>query len=98
MLIVLLADEYDAAQERGEVRSQDDGHSKKGISDQNALPPTLSDIGLTKGHDARPVRDAEVEFRWMDPDSPVLAMARARPGDRSGRTQAYRGTSADSSR
>jgi hypothetical protein len=52
-----LADEYDAAQERGEVAPQ--GRPEK-VSDENLLP-TVADIGLTKGqvHEARQIRDAE---------------------------------------
>jgi len=52
-----LADEYDAAQERGEVATR---------SDQNLLPEqkkvSVADIGLTHKdiHEARQIRDAEV--------------------------------------
>lgn len=48
-----LADEYDAAQERGEVKTQGN------IPDENVS--TLADIGLTAKavHEARQIRDAE---------------------------------------
>lgn len=50
-----LADEYDAAQERGEVQKRGgDGSSKAEL-------PTASDIGLSRKdiHEARQIRDAE---------------------------------------
>jgi hypothetical protein len=58
---IRLADEYDAAQERGEVQKA--GGDRKGkiiIPDQNN-DPTVTDIGLTSKevHEARQVRDAE---------------------------------------
>jgi len=51
-----LADEYDAAQERGEVRTRADNQH---VPDQNKLSP--QDIGLTRKdiHEARQFRDAE---------------------------------------
>jgi hypothetical protein len=54
-----LADEYDAAQERGEVASGRDGPGA-GVLNGNAKA-TVADIGLTRKdiHDARVVRDAE---------------------------------------
>ena len=54
-----LADEYDAAQERGEVASQSDGRRPSGTVGHT---PTVTDIGLTHKdiHEARKVRDAEV--------------------------------------
>lgn len=54
-----LADEYDAAQERGEVATSHDG--KFGRSEPERLKPTAADIGLTRKdiHEARQVRDAE---------------------------------------
>jgi hypothetical protein len=53
-----LADEYDAAQERGEVASQG---RQTNIPDGNVLP-VAADLGLTPKqiHEARQVRDAEV--------------------------------------
>jgi hypothetical protein len=53
-----LADEYDAAQERGEVQ-QHGGQGKRDIPDKN-IPP-VTDIGLTSKqvHQARKIRDAE---------------------------------------
>jgi hypothetical protein len=52
-----LADEYDAAQERGEVQR----HGRVEVSDGNLKPATLSEIGLTKKqvHEARMIRNAE---------------------------------------
>jgi hypothetical protein len=54
-----LADEYDAAQERGDVASGRDGPGA-GVINGNAKA-TVADIGLTRRdiHDARTVRDAE---------------------------------------
>jgi hypothetical protein len=55
-----LADEYDAAQARGEVSSA--GRPKtKNIPDENNFSSTVTDIGLTSKdiHEARRVRDAE---------------------------------------
>ena len=54
-----LADEYDAAQDRGEVASGRDGPGA-GVSNGNAKA-TVADIGITRKeiHDARLVRDAE---------------------------------------
>ena len=53
-----LAEEYDAAQERGEVASN--GQRGKAVPDENSLP-TTEDIGLTRKDifEARQVRDAE---------------------------------------
>ena len=54
-----LADEYDAAQERGDVASSHDG--KLGRSQPERLKATASDLGLTRKdiHEARIIRDAE---------------------------------------
>jgi hypothetical protein len=53
-----LADEYDAAQERGEVRR--DGERSKALSKGNSL--TVAELGLTSVQiaRARELRDAEV--------------------------------------
>jgi hypothetical protein len=53
-----LADEYDAAQDRGEIASVGDGRRSSKAED---LKPTASDIGLTHKdiHEARKIRDAE---------------------------------------
>ena len=53
-----LADEYDAAQERGEVGKRGDFG---GVNSRGELTPTASDIGLTHKdiHEARQLRDAE---------------------------------------
>ncbi|WP_454917408.1 hypothetical protein [Xanthobacter sediminis] len=56
-----LADEYDAAQDRGEVVGAHDG-ARKRVPDENAIAPaTAADLGLTRKavHEARVVRDAE---------------------------------------
>ena len=54
-----LADEYDAAQERGEVVGAHDG-AKKRVPDGNAIA-TVTDLGLTRKqvHEARQIRNAE---------------------------------------
>ena len=53
-----LADEYDAAQERGEVATQRDGGRP---SQTEGLKATVAEIGLTHKeiHEARQIRDAE---------------------------------------
>lgn len=57
-----LAEEYDAAQERGEVAT---GNRSKdfGVAADNAKPATAADLGLRRDeiHDARKLRDAERE-------------------------------------
>jgi hypothetical protein len=55
-----LADEYDAAQERGEVKTPGQPHKKRIIPNENNSS-TVTDIGLTSKqiHEARIVRDAE---------------------------------------
>lgn len=52
-----LADEYDAAQERGELATQRDGRRPSSAEGQT----TVADIGLTHKdvHEARVIRDAE---------------------------------------
>ncbi|MDI1265283.1 MAG: hypothetical protein PS018_18710 [bacterium] len=54
-----LADEYDGAQERGEVQKA--GRAKTNVPDQNISPAKVEDIGLTRKdvHEARRVRNAE---------------------------------------
>lgn len=54
-----LADEYDGAQERGEVKSS--GQPRKSIVPNENNTPSVSDIGLTRKqvHEARQLRDAE---------------------------------------
>lgn len=54
-----LADEYDAAQKRGEVAGN--GQRGKAVPDGNSLA-TAADLGLTRKdiHEARQVRDAEL--------------------------------------
>ena len=53
-----LADEYDAAQERGEIATA--GGERSG-REQSPLAPTAADIGVSRKdiHDARTIRDAE---------------------------------------
>ncbi|MCJ2051238.1 hypothetical protein [Methylobacterium sp. J-070] len=57
-----LADEYDAAQQRGEVATQSRGGANiaDGVSDGNTVA-TVTDLGLTRKqvHEARQLRDAE---------------------------------------
>jgi hypothetical protein len=54
-----IADEYDAAQERGEVQAHG-GQGRRDVPEQD-IPPSVTDIGLTRKviHEARKVRDAE---------------------------------------
>ncbi len=53
-----LADEYDAAQERGELAA---GRPKKSLPDENSFQARVGDIGPTSKqiHEARQIRDAE---------------------------------------
>lgn len=55
-----LADEYDAAQERGEVKANG-GARNFSVPDENSELPSASDIGLSRKaiHEARIIRDAE---------------------------------------
>lgn len=55
-----LADEYDAAQQRGEVAKLGSNQTEVGVGDHNTLP-TAADIGLRRDeiHEARKLRDAE---------------------------------------
>lgn len=55
-----LADEYDAAQERGEVAAL--GANQSGVPDQNTRPATSAEVGISRKdiHEARMIRDAEV--------------------------------------
>lgn len=57
-----LADEYDAAQVRGEIARLGTNQSDLGVSDGNTRPATANDLGLSRKsiHDARLIRDAEV--------------------------------------
>lgn len=54
-----LAEEYDAAQERGEVSKG--GGRPDCVADANAVPATAADLGLRRDeiHEARKLRDAE---------------------------------------
>lgn len=57
-----LADEYDAAQERGEVATRQNHPGSVGhVPEQNMPPATASDIGISRKdiHEARQIRDAE---------------------------------------
>jgi hypothetical protein len=57
-----LADEYDAAQERGEVATRQNNPGSVGhVPGQNMPPATAADIGLSRKdiHEARQIRDAE---------------------------------------
>jgi hypothetical protein len=55
-----LADEYDAAQERGEVQKRGNKSGKSNVLAKN-ITPKVTDIGLTRKqvHVARKIRDAE---------------------------------------
>jgi hypothetical protein len=55
-----LADEYDAAQERGEVAKL--GTNQSGVTEQNTRPATAEELGIDRKdiHEARIIRDAEV--------------------------------------
>jgi len=57
-----LADEYDAAQARGEIARLGTNQSDLGVSNRNTRPSTAADVGLSRKaiHDARLIRDAEV--------------------------------------
>ena len=58
-----LADEYDAAQARGEVASSGQRGPSKAVDDPNGFSPAkAADLGLRRDqiHDARLIRDAEV--------------------------------------
>lgn len=56
-----LAEEYDAAQERGEVKANG-GARNFSVPDQNSEIPSAADIGLSRKdiHEARQLRDAEM--------------------------------------
>ena len=57
-----LADEYDAAQARGEVSTRQNNPGSVGhVSEENMPPATTDSLGLTRKsvHDARLIRDAE---------------------------------------
>lgn len=57
-----LADEYDAAQERGEVATRQNNPGSAGhVGDGNMPPATAADLGLRRDqiHEARQIRDAE---------------------------------------
>ena len=64
---VHLADEYDAAQERGEV-GQQTGRPKV-VQNQNDFTATAHDVGLSRGqiHEARQIRNAEKEKAGRKP-------------------------------
>lgn len=55
-----IADEYDAAQERGEVTGRGGGGERSG-KEHSPASPAVTDLGLTRKdiHEARAVRDAE---------------------------------------
>lgn len=56
-----LADEYDAAQERGEVATRQNNPGSMGHVDDANMPATAADLGLRRDeiHEARMIRDAE---------------------------------------
>ncbi|MCL7466081.1 hypothetical protein [Phaeovulum sp. NW3] len=57
-----LADEYDAAQARGEVARLGSNQTELGVPNGNTRPATASELGMSRKfiHDARLIRDAEV--------------------------------------
>ncbi|MEB3045649.1 hypothetical protein VCM43_18995 [Rhizobium sp. MJ21] len=62
-----LADEYDAAQERGEI-GQRTGRPQKDVPQENDFhPPTAAEVGLSRKdvHEARLIRDAETADRCV---------------------------------
>lgn len=71
----LLADEYDAAQERGEVVGPHNG-ARNRVPQENAIA-TVSDLGLTRKaiHEARQLRDAEAADPGVIPD-PMASAAK----------------------
>jgi hypothetical protein len=72
-----LADEYDAAQERGEVATRGGEGSGR---EHSPAAPTAADLGLTRKevHDARQVRDAEAADPCLVRRSLDDALGRAR--------------------
>ncbi|MCK1481850.1 hypothetical protein IVB25_03735 [Bradyrhizobium sp. 193] len=58
-----LADEYDAAQARGEVARLGDNLPR--VTTRNASKPTAADVGISRQefHEARQIRDAEKRHR-----------------------------------
>jgi hypothetical protein len=59
----LLADEYDAAQERGEVAGPETGRPKSVLGGNAFGPASAADLGFSRKdiHEARQFRDAERE-------------------------------------
>lgn len=60
---IRLADEYDAAQKRGEVATRQHNPGSVGHVPEQNMPATAADIGLSRKeiHEARTLRDAEKE-------------------------------------
>lgn len=68
-----LADEYDAAQERGEVKANG-GARNFTVPNKNSETPSAADIGLSRKdiYEARIIRDAERRSPGIGPtDSPA---------------------------
>lgn len=63
-----LADEYDAAQERGEVATRQNNPGSQGHVPKQNMPATAADIGLSRKeiHEAHIIRDAETTVRGID--------------------------------
>jgi hypothetical protein len=81
-----LADEYDAAQERGDAVGPHDGHRKMKRVVNPDPPGTLAEYGLTKQqiHEARQIRDAEARDPGivpMDPSTPPGPLGEGRIAD-----------------
>lgn len=73
-----LADEYDAAQARGEVTKH--GEIGRGRVSKKEYLSSVTDIGLTSKqvHEARKIRDAEKEMTFPDPNSGWRIMVHGR--------------------
>ena len=73
-----LADEYNAAQDRGEVAKGSTGRGDNIVADHNDIKPaTVADLGIRRDeiHDARKMRDAEKTLKPVaegEPDCRVV--------------------------
>lgn len=76
-----LAEEYDAAQERGEVASNGQRGPEKAVEGDNSFRPvTAADLGLRRDeiHEARKLRDAErAAAMWAAANADQFEEARA---------------------
>jgi hypothetical protein len=76
---IRLADEYDAAQDRGEVGKS--GARTDLVPSGNEVIPSASDLGLSRKqiHEARSIRDADKAVPATVPHSPRAANTRRTP-------------------